>query len=104
MPCTSCSNTFGLEPCKHSDGNLNVDDIPLSKYISKNSQDDFRKTVIKLYKNLHNDCPCIECLVKMICKLGVKCPIYQIVLLESATHDKNKGSEINAMQQLRSTI
>jgi hypothetical protein len=97
MPCTSCNNIFMILPCKHSDGNLDMSSVSITKHISRHSADDFKKTVIKLYKSLHDDCPCIECLVKVICRHGVKCSIYHDLLVEAAQHDKRNRGKNNAM-------
>jgi len=88
MPCTFCNNIFPILPCKHSDGNLDISRISLAKQISRHSA--VKMTVVNIYRMLHTNCPCIECLVKMMCKHGVMCPPYHDLLVEAAQHVDKK--------------
>lgn len=80
MPCLTCRNTFKVTPCEHKDGIINT--FNLTSYILPESSVVFEKTVFKLFKNLHDRCPCKECLVKVMCKHGGKCPPYHKILYE----------------------
>jgi hypothetical protein len=76
MPCSSCYDLFTMIPCIHSTGELHCNKSTKTefdgKYFLINIDDSMispstRQRLKNLYKLLHDQCPCKECLVKSIC-------------------------------------
>jgi len=85
MPCTLCSTTFNIMPCKFYEQDL-VDRLffPLVKPNIFNQRTfDIRWDLMK------NRCPCIECLVKGICLELCRDYVDSIILLADKMERKN---------------
>lgn len=65
MPCTICNALFHTRPCEHPSGILEYYD----KLIKITN---FSSYILAVYKDLHDICPCKECLVKIVCNPGIK--------------------------------
>ena len=81
MPCSSCYNLFVMKPCTHPTGELyyktpfkrEITSEVLRGKITESMVSNITKQRLRnLYKLLHDQCPCVECLVKSIC--GMKSP------------------------------
>lgn len=64
MPCGFCNNMFPNVPCNENETTKEFM-LGLEKkyYLSSASKD----TIISRYNKLKSNCPCVSCLVKMIC-------------------------------------
>lgn len=81
MPCIFCEDEYIVIPCKSNDGILNRDNLKVSGFISSSFFDDqttpdLIDNLSLLFKRQHEHCPCIKCLVKMMCITTVECEIY----------------------------
>jgi len=72
MPCIICRETLAILPCEHRtgviSGEFELDHIVVNKgswYQAKESM-----LYIEGYKELHDRCPCKNCLIKTICAVG----------------------------------
>lgn len=85
MPCPACDRTYYVPPCKHETGIL----ITKDRYLTASYADIpgiFRVATldctivfhVEAYKELHFNCPCKECLVKVVCdaQFDERCPEY----------------------------
>lgn len=69
MPCKACRHQFRTIPCEHKTG---IDGKPIDNLIHKFTPEyeyGYLKFVSQVYKELHFNCPCSECLTKMMCNL-----------------------------------
>lgn len=74
MPCPACNRTYLLPPCKHETGILCSKDM-YSKVTFDDIPEIFKQSFayctivfqIEVYKALHYNCPCKNCLVKATC-------------------------------------
>jgi hypothetical protein len=66
MPCRVCERSTTISPCKHTDGIISAKefmDIAIMDTIPSISLSRY----VKIFKNLHDNCPCKECLINSIC-------------------------------------
>jgi hypothetical protein len=82
MPCRVCERSAIISPCKHPDGIITITefmDIAIMDTIPSISLSRY----VKIFKNLHDNCPCKECLINSICANKVNynanelCDIYK---------------------------
>jgi hypothetical protein len=75
MPCKMCEDLYIGKPCRN-EGKIEF---------NNKSVDNFNKFYVKtMFKILRKHCPCMECLVKVVClKYRLDCELY-ITLLASA--------------------
>lgn len=86
MPCPVCKLSFNVNPCEHQTGIITLDTKEsivehitpvLTSYLKGSTLNKFMEA---LYLQLHNNCPCIECLVKVMCTEGHACEKYNKLL------------------------
>lgn len=65
MPCFLCDNTLKIRPCVHPTGIVNKEELDEIAKIRLTSEE--VKIYIESIKNLHDKCPCIDCLVRVVC-------------------------------------
>jgi hypothetical protein len=96
MPCQGCINVFYVKPCESIEGKIEPSGIKnikertffVSKRGKKSKVIDF---VSSFYTESYKDCPCRECLVKIVCDYSkYKCSKYKDFLENTV-----KGSKIN---------
>jgi hypothetical protein len=66
MPCRVCERSTTIFPCKHIDG------IITAKEFMSIAKMDILPSIslshyTKIFKSLHDNCPCKECLINSIC-------------------------------------
>ena len=70
MPCLICKKTILVFPCEHKDGIINKDNFK-EVTIQKDLRDWYLENellvYIEAYKELHDRCPCKDCLLKTMC-------------------------------------
>lgn len=101
MPCQACNNVFFVTPCVSKTGIITPKGIKNIKergfFVSsekRNGKEKVMKYVSNFYMDMHNACPCIQCLVKMICDYSISgCPDYKEFL---SMLDKTKEKENDA--------
>jgi len=117
MPCNVCTKIFPSKPCEHPTGILTESELLQSKFFSESiSRQHLIPYIIEVYNDLHSSCPCIECLVKMICspyndKVTIRCRPYNELLDRSkpifyrCQEDYNKWMfEIKHGKEIKSNI
>lgn len=81
MPCKFCEMDYYIPPCK-SDGILTVENVTDERVMlfTKISQNGIKLELVEemslQYKMQQEDCPCKECLVKIICNEAITCEPY----------------------------
>lgn len=83
MPCQLCSKQFTTIPCKHKDGILSKKELSENNYFNSLTQSDMMPYVEIAYKTLYQECPCKECIVKMICDIGRLCRDFKDILAKN---------------------
>lgn len=82
MPCPVCKLSFNTNPCEHQTGIITLDtkenivehiSLVLTSFLKGSTLHRFMEA---LYLELHNNCPCKECLVKVMCQEGHACEKY----------------------------
>lgn len=71
MPCGACVVGFNQKPCEHLTGTIDGEEA-IRKYVGRyipHEKDGFVLCMVACYKELHYNCPCRECLVKITCNL-----------------------------------
>ncbi len=77
MPCKFCIHVYSEKPC--------LTHLNYKKEPDKFSE--FSEYWIIYYERIRNKCPCIDCLVKIVCLEGRhNCSIYQKFLKKSGIH------------------
>jgi len=66
MPCRVCERSTTISPCKHIDGIITTKEF-MSIAIMDTLPSISLSRYVKIFKNLHDNCPCKECLVNPIC-------------------------------------
>jgi hypothetical protein len=85
MPCQACKVSFsGNIPCLHPTGKLG-DEEHVYMTINKVLQGDkygYDRCMKDIYKELHFNCPCKDCLIKMMCKemFDERCDSYKNII------------------------
>jgi len=64
MPCQICNLSFNMKPCEHSNGIVTKELIKINNFTMQGYIEPYIESI---YKDLHLDCPCKECLIKMMC-------------------------------------
>jgi len=72
MPCPTCNKVFHTKPCEHTDGILTELELSKSLHFTNMDQKYLHPYISAIYLDLYLNCPCMECLVKMICNSNVK--------------------------------
>jgi len=93
MPCSTCNNLFVIKPCTHPTGELyyktpfkrEIDSEVLIVNITESMLSSITKQRLRnLYKLLHDQCPCVECLVKSICSMkSPDCETYYSLITQA---------------------
>lgn len=87
MPCGLCELTFRSKPCEHKTGVLTDKEALIVNFSSLRFRNSYVNYIIAYHKTLHSKCPCINCLVKMMCYKDTateieECEAYSIVMDE----------------------
>jgi len=73
MPCGACVVGFNKKPCEHATDKINEHDEDLRQCVSKlspgHNHPGYIECMVDCFKELHFNCPCKECLVKVTCNL-----------------------------------
>jgi hypothetical protein len=70
MPCPACKISFSIDPCKHESGEfIGIEILIDLRYKSVSESIGYKEFTMECFKELHFNCPCKECLVKMQCNL-----------------------------------
>jgi len=81
MPCILCNRSVTIIPCKHINGILTIEEFVSISKLNPNPSLSLL-TYTNAYKNLHDDCPCKDCLIKPMCcednKATDLCDAYKI--------------------------
>lgn len=85
MPCGLCELTFNSKPCEHPTGILTREEALIVNFSTLKFRNSYADYVMAYHKTLHSKCPCISCLVKMICYKDysiemVECEEYSILM------------------------
>jgi len=80
MPCFLCNAIYKDKPCESNE--IKIIDKPCENYN--------KKYLIKYFELIHDNCPCINCVVRIVCENErLNCPEY-LTLLSDIKLQKEK--------------